>query len=140
MIPDFQSIMLPLLKYAGDKKEHHIRDAIEVLANEFNLSEEERKELLLSGQQAIFDNRVGWAKTYLKKAGLLESTRRGYFKITDRGLKVLDDIPKDINVKYLKQYPEFIEFIRPPKSIRDEVEDLEIKEYEKNTPEELMYF
>ncbi|MBA7493081.1 Mrr restriction system protein [subsurface metagenome] len=138
MIPDYQTIMLPLLKYAEDNKEHHVRDAIEVLANEFNLSEEERKELLLSGQQAIFDNRVGWAKTYLKKAGLLESTRRGYFKITDRGLKVLDDNPKNINVNYLKQYPEFIEFIRPSKSIRDEVEDLEIKEYEKNTPEELM--
>jgi restriction system protein len=74
MIPDYQRVMLPLLKYAGDKEEHHIQDAIERLADDFNLTEEERKELLPSGLQAIFDNRVGWANTYLKKAGLLEST------------------------------------------------------------------
>jgi len=127
MIPDYQNIMLPLLKYMGDKKEHHIRDATEQLADEFNLAEDERKELLQSGQQTIFDNRVGWAKTYLKKAGLLESTRRGYFKITKRGLKVLEDRPNNIDIEYLKQYPEFIEFIKPPKII-----------FEENTPEELM--
>jgi len=127
MIPDYQNIMLSLLKYMGDKKEHHIRDATEQLADEFNLAEDERKELLQSGQQTIFDNRVGWAKTYLKKAGLLESTRRGYFKITKRGLKVLEDRPNNIDIEYLKQYPEFIEFIKPPKII-----------FEENTPEELM--
>lgn len=138
MIPDFQSIMLPLLKYAGDKKEHSVRNAIETLADEFNLTEEERKGLLQSGQQTIFDNRVGWAKTHLKKASLLELTKRGYFRITDTGLKVLDDNPQEINVKYLKQYPEFVEFIRPSTSVRDEIEALEIKEYEGNTPEELM--
>jgi hypothetical protein len=85
-IPDYQSIMLPLLKFAGDKKEHSIREAIEHIANIFNLSEEERREVLPSGQQYIIDNRVGWARTYLKKAGLLESTKRSYFKITDLGL------------------------------------------------------
>ena len=127
MIPDYQSIMLPLLKYMGDKKEHHIRDATEQLADEFNLAEDERKELLQSGQQTIFDNRVGWAKTYLKKAGLLESTRRGYFKITKRGLKVLQDRLNNIDIEYLKQYPEFIEFIKPQKII-----------FKENTPEELM--
>jgi len=88
-IPDYQSIMLPLLKFAGDKKEHSIREAIEYIANVFNLSEEERREVLPSGQQYIIDNRVGWARTYLKKAGLLESTKRSYFKITDLGLEVL---------------------------------------------------
>ena len=138
MIPDYQNIMLPLLKYAGDKKEHHIRDAIEKIANKFNLTEEERKELLQSGQQTIFDNRVGWAKAHLKKASLLESTKRGYFRITDTWLKVLDDNPQEFNVKYLKQYPEFIEFISPSKSVRDGIEALKIKEYEENTPEELM--
>jgi restriction system protein len=81
MIPDYQSVMLPLLKYAGDKEEHHIRNAIERLEDNFNLTEEERKELLPSGLQAIFNNRVGWANTYLKRAGLLESTRRGHFII-----------------------------------------------------------
>jgi restriction system protein len=81
-IPDFQSIMLPLLKFADDQQEHSLREAIERLAQTFELSDQERKELLPSGQQAIFDNRVGWASTHLKKAGLLESARRSFFKIT----------------------------------------------------------
>jgi restriction endonuclease Mrr len=68
-IPDYQSIMLPLLKFVGDEKEHSLRESIEALADEFDLSEQERKELLPSGQQAAFDNRVGWARTYMKKAG-----------------------------------------------------------------------
>ena len=86
VIPDYQSLMLPLLKYAENGKEHRIRDAIEQLAEEFRLSEEERKELLPSGQQVIFKNRVGWANTYLKKAGLLNSGKKGYFSITRRGV------------------------------------------------------
>jgi len=109
-IPDYQSIMLPLLKFLGDRKEHSLREAIEYLADEFGLSEKERKELLPSGQQFTFDNRVGWARTYMKKAGLLESTKRAYFKISDRGLEVLKEKPEAINVKFLEQYPEFIEF------------------------------
>lgn len=70
-IPDYQSIMLPLLEFAGDGREHTVREAIEFLATWFGLNDQERKMLLPSGQQAIFDNRVGWARTYLKKAGLL---------------------------------------------------------------------
>ena len=79
-IPDYQTVMLPLLKLAADGKEHKVREAIEDLADSFALTEDERKELLPSGGQAIFDNRVGWARTYMKKAGLLESPQRGYFK------------------------------------------------------------
>jgi len=81
-IPDYQTIMLPLLKFASDNQEHSLRETIDFLAHEFSLSDEERKELLPSGLQATFDNRVGWARTYMKKAGLMESTRRGYFCIT----------------------------------------------------------
>lgn len=81
-IPDYQTIMLPLLKYADDKQEHSLRETIDFLANQFKLNDDERKELLPSGQQPIFVNRVGWARTYLKKAGLLESTKRAFFKIT----------------------------------------------------------
>jgi restriction system protein len=134
MIPDYQSVMLPLLKYAGDKEEHHIRDAIERLADEFKLTEEERKELLPSGLQAIFNNRVGWANTYLKKAGLLESTRRGHFRISDRGLKVLEKPPKEINVNYLEQYPEFIDFRGASKASESELD----KTLKDTTPEELI--
>ncbi|MEA1868839.1 MAG: restriction endonuclease, partial [Euryarchaeota archaeon] len=136
MIPDYQSIMLPLLKYAGDKNEHHIRDAIEQLANEFDLTEEESKEVVPSGQQLTFDNRVSWAKTYLKKAGLVESLRRGYFRITERGVNVLEDRPDKINMKYLERYPEFTEFRNSSKSVSEESGD--VQEYEESTPEELM--
>ena len=136
MIPDYQSIMLPLLKYAGDKNEHHIRDAIEALANEFNLTGKERKELVPSGQQLTFDNRVAWAKAHLKKAGLIESTRRGYFRIVDRGVSVLEEQPDKIDAKYLKRYQEFTEFRNSSKSLGEESGD--VQEYEESTPEELM--
>jgi len=109
-IPDFQSIMLPLLKFIRDKEEHSLHEAIEFLADEFSLTDEERKELLPSGQQAIFNNRVGWARTYTKKAGLIETTRRGYFKITENGLNVLRENPSKININYLKRFPNFIKF------------------------------
>ena len=89
-IPDFQNVMLPLLKFLRDGKERSKRDSVETLAKEFRLTGEELNELLSSGQQAIFENRVGWARTYMKKAGLLESTRRGFFKITQRGLDALN--------------------------------------------------
>ena len=109
-IPDYQSIMLPLLKFTGDKKEHSIRDTIEHISSLFSLNEQEKRKLLPSGKQAIIDNRVSWAKTYLKKARLLESTKRGYFRITKRGYEVLKQNPPEINIIYLKQFPEFVEF------------------------------
>jgi len=109
-IPDYQTVMLPLLRFAADKQEHSTREAIEELANHFGLTNDERKELLPSGSQATFDNRVGWARTYMRKAGLLEAPRRGYFKITNRGLEALATNPEAINVKFLEQYPEFREF------------------------------
>ena len=109
-IPDFQTIMLPLLKLAADGSEHSIRNAIEKLADDFNLTEEERKTLLPSGRQPTFDNRVGWARTYMQKAGLLEYVKRGYFRLTDRGQKVLAGNPKNINITFLERFPEFNEF------------------------------
>jgi len=117
-IPDYQSIMLPLLKYAADGRDHPIREAIDALADEFNLTEQERREPLPSGQQAIFDNRVAWARTYMKKAGLLEAPRRGHIRITKRGMDVISQGPVHIDVNLLEQFPEFIEFrtLRHPKS------------------------
>ena len=111
-IPDYQSIMLPLLRFAGDGREHSFREAIEFLAQKFNLSAEDRKELLPSGTARLFDNRVGWASTYIRKASLIESRRRGYFNITERGKEVLSQNPEKIDVKFLEQFPEFIEFRR----------------------------
>lgn len=138
MIPNYQKIMLPLLKYAEDGREHHIRDAIDQLAREFKLSEEERRVLLTSGQQAVFDNRVRWAKTYLKKAGLLETTKRGYFKITEKGLKVLKKHPIEIDVNYLKQFPEFVQFIKTTRVDNEGTKDETLENYEESTPEDLL--
>ena len=132
-VPDYQSLMLPVLKAVSDRKEYKIRDIIETLAIEFQLTDEDRKELLPSGQQPIFDNRVAWAKTYLKKAGLVDSPRRATIVITQRGLDVLSQKPSGINVKFLRRFPEFIEF---QTSKRDEEESQE--EILQQTPEETL--
>jgi restriction system protein len=110
-VPDYQSVMLPLLRFAGEKAEEiSTGEAVEFLAKEFGLTDEDLKEMLPSGIQPTFVNRVGWASTYMKKAGLLEATRRGFYRITPRGQELLRKQPKIINVKLLKQYPEFLEF------------------------------
>ena len=83
---------------------------IEHVSEQFGLSDDEKKTLLPSGKQAVIDNRVGWARTYLSKAGLLVSPRRGYFKITNEGVQVLISKPQRIDVKYLEQFPSFLEF------------------------------
>ena len=100
MIPDYQFLMLPLLKLVSDGQEYKYRDLIESLAIEFEVTDEERKELLASGNQAIFDNRVGWAKTYLKKAGLLDSPKRATFVITELGRQTLAKNPDRVDAKY----------------------------------------
>lgn len=125
-IPDFQSIMLPLLRIAGDSREHNIHEAVNELAKIFGVSEEEQAKLLPSGQQPVFYNRVGWARTYLKKAGLLIDPRRGFFEITDRGKDVLSKDPTRIDMKYLRQFPEYIEFRETTRNSdqQDEVDEL----------------
>ncbi len=128
--------MLPLLRFASDKNEHTSREAIEFLAKAFHLTPEQRQELLPSGQQPIFDNRVGWARTYLKKAGLLESSKRSIFKITDRGVKVLQQNPPSINTLFLKQFPEYIEFQKLSNTTERQTELVD--DSTKNTPEETL--
>ncbi len=136
-IPDFQTIMLPLLRLAADGEVHYIHDAVSILADEFDLAEEERTRLLPSGQQPIFYNRVGWARTYLKKAGLLEDPKRGYFQITPRGKAVLEDNPSRIDMKFLRQFPEYIEF-RETVRERSEEEVAEDEDLSGLTPEEAL--
>jgi restriction system protein len=109
-IPDFQTLMLPLLQLASDRQEHQLRTAIETLADEFSLTNEERNEVLPSGSQAVFANRVGWARTYLKQAGLIDASRRGSFRITQRGIDLLGDRPVRVDVKLLERFSEFLEF------------------------------
>lgn len=112
-IPDFQSLMLPFLKLASDGNEHSITETTEKLAQQFRLSETDREELLPSGKQRKFDNRVSWTRTYLQKAFLLSNTGRSKFRITERGINVVRTNPPSINVKFLNQFPEFLAFHAP---------------------------
>jgi restriction system protein len=109
-IPDYQTIMLPLLDHTADGEEYSLPSLTEKLATHFKLTDAERHELLPSGGQFIFDNRVGWARTYMKKAGLLSAPKRGIVRITERGLKVLSEHPSRIDNKLLREFPEFLDF------------------------------
>jgi len=109
-IPDFKFLMLPLLKLTADQKDHSRKDVAPLLASEFGLTVEEQAMLLPSKRQEVFVNRLHWARFYLAKAGLLESPKRGVFRITERGLAVLKSPPEMINVAFLSQFPEFAEF------------------------------
>ncbi len=109
-IPDFQSIMRPLLEHLADGEVHRNRDTNEYLAQHFLLSEDELAEMLPSGFARLFDNRIGWAKTHLKGAGLIESPSRAKYRITQRGLDSLANAAGPINVAYLRQFDEYKDF------------------------------
>jgi len=132
-IPKYHEIMLPLLKLASDNKNYSLSDAIEILATDFNLTNDDKRELLPSGKQYKFNNRVGWARTYLKKAGLIESPERGLFKITEKGHQVLSQKPKIIDKNLLMKYPNFQEF----QSRKKDTSDVEVNDKD-NTPEEII--
>jgi restriction system protein len=136
-IPDYQSLMLPVLRFLKDGKEHNIGEVVDSLADNFNLSTEERQQLLASGQQTVIRNRAGWARTYLKMAGLISSTRRGYFRITERGQEVLASKPERIDVKYLEQFPEFVAF-RELRHERPDEAPLPVDASTDATPEEAL--
>lgn len=138
MIPDYQTLMLPLLKLVANGNDCKFKDAVELLANNFNLTEEEKNELLPSGQAFLFPNRVGWARTYLKKAGLIDSPARGMIAITERGKSVLSENLSEINVKYLSKFPEFIQFKLLSKDQEIESSPSLNEESRKQTPEELL--
>ncbi len=108
-IPDFQTLMLPVLRSSA-MGEVKISDVVQSLADKFELTEEERSELLPSGKQTTFANRVHWAKSYLGKAGLVELTRRAHFQITNRGREILANPPARIDIRFLEQFPEFVQF------------------------------
>lgn len=136
-IPDFQTIMVPLLQLAADGKEHTIREAHEHLARTFELSEEEKAHLIPSGRQRTFYNRVSWAKIYLQQAGLLVSHRRACFFITEQGYQVLAKPPERITIKFLETFPIFVEArtVKKEKSL-ETVEEREL--HSATTPEEVL--
>jgi restriction system protein len=110
-VPDYQALMLPLLKALEDGAEHAVRDVREQVARKLGLTEEDRALMLPSGKQPLYENRFGWAKTYLDKAGLLQTVRRGVYVITERGQQLLASKPKAINNDSLSQFSEFQEFM-----------------------------
>jgi len=110
MIPKYEVIMLPFLKYLRDELEHGLSETHDALALQFKLTDDELRKLLPSGRQPVFRNRLGWARTYLKKAGLLTSPKRAHFKISDKGLDLLKENPDEITSNFLNRYDDFVEF------------------------------
>lgn len=135
-VPDFQSILLPLLKAAEDGQEHSGHEFLEQLSKYFELSDEDLNELLPSGKQTRFYNRVSWARTYLIKSKLLEMSKRSVYKITERGKEVLASNPSRIDMNYLKRFPEYIEF-KSKENDKDEEKQVE-SVVEESTPEEIL--
>lgn len=140
MIPKYDEIMLPFLRHIGDGKEHGLREIYIVLEEHFNLTGDELREPLPSGPKNRFKNRVGWASTYLKKAGLLTSPKRAHFKISDEGLSVLKENLDKITSKFLRRYPDFVEFATVKRDKKDNGILLEPHIGDDETPEESLEY
>lgn len=142
-IPDFQSTMLPVLKSLSDGKEHSNGEISEAVVKCFDLSEEEKSRLLPSKKQPVIINRLRWATSYLKQAGLIEAVKRGIYKITDEGITVIESNPEKINVNFLMKYPSFAIF-RQGKSNSDQAEEAKAVTEDtcssEKTPEEYIEF
>lgn len=145
MIPDYQTIMLPLLKICADGKEHTLKEAREILVNTFQLTDEERNKLLPKGGKSMFSNRVGWAKVYLSKAGLLESTKLATFRITHVGMATLKENLECINIDYLMRFPSFVAFKSgkqpsetAPALCKAPEEETDVLSDQQQTPEEML--
>ena len=138
-VPDFQSMMLPLLQLYGDDQEHTTKENREYIARFFQLTEEDIRETLSSGTQTRLANRANWTRYYLMRAGLLEFPARALAKITGRGKAVLKENPPKINIAFLDRFPEFVEFrtkkgggsgktITPPSPDTEQIPPLEAVE------------
>ena len=134
-VPGFQEWFKPLLRSLDDGEVHKLAALYTVLADEMKLNEVDREELLPSGKQRTYQNRIGWARTYMMKAGLMDSPRRGHCQITDRGKSVLLEDPEPLNVRYLKKFPAFVEFHTyvPGEHVDDAADDRS-----SSTPEEIL--
>jgi restriction system protein len=142
MIPKYEEIMLPFLKYLADGKEHGLSETHDALAEQFKLTDDELRELLPSGRQPVFRNRVGWARTYMKKAGLLISPKRAHFKISDKGIELLKENPTEITSKFLTRYDDFVEFQSIKKNKKDNGHLLQTQLFNNSdqTPEEYLEY
>lgn len=141
-IPDYQTLMLPLLQYLSDGKEHQINECANAIAKHFKLTEKQQNQLLPNSNYPILKDRMGWAKSYMKMAGLIKNDKRGIYQITDAGLSLIKSNPQTINNQLLMQYPSFQEFLnksQPSQKSKTEkdTEDINLEE-EKRTPSEMM--
>lgn len=138
MIPDFQTIMLPLLQILSDRQEHSTIETNEKLAYHFNLTETDLNEFLPSGVQKTFPNRVAWAKSHLRMAGLIENTKKSIFKLTDAGMQFLEFNPNEINVKTLRTLPTYLERTANGRSKEEETTEEQSNFVNSDTPEEIL--
>jgi restriction system protein len=136
-IPTYEDLMLPILRILQDKKEHAYRELVESLAKEFQLTDEEKERRIPSGQQTYLQNRTGWARTHLKKSGFVEYVNRGVYRITTKGLTILQDNPQRIDNKFLRQFTEFVEWF-DVKTTKTKEESLKSIEELEKTPDELL--
>ncbi len=138
-IPDFQSIMLPLLKLLDDGKAKSLNEVINALAKYYKLTPQELKIKVPSGQMGLFRNRVGWTRSYLKKAGLIEYPARGVYQITNFGKEYLASNPKELRIKQLKKMPDYKEWTKTFNQDNDPIEEKSIAtDNETDTPEEIL--
>lgn len=135
-IPTYEDILLPLLKHIADGQEHSLRETEEKLISQFDMTEEEKNRYQPSGGQKVFFNRLGWSKTSLKKAGLVESPKWGVFIISQRGKDVLSQNPEKIDIKFLNQFPEHLAYMKGTKS--EEEKTTETTTGESQSPEDMM--
>ena len=138
-IPDYQSLMLPMLKILSSGVEKSLNEVVDELANEYQLTNEELKIKVPSGQMGLFRNRVGWTRSYLKKAGLIIYPSRGVYKITNLGKELIVSNPSELRVKHLKEMPQFIEWTETfNQSTRENDTTILTPEIEEQTPEEIL--
>jgi len=135
-IPTYEECLLPMLRIAADGEVYQVREFRELLADEFKLSEEEREKLLPSGHRVI-SNRVGWARTYLNKAGLIVSPKRGHWEISEEGRSLLAENPTEVTAKTLQRYASFQEFQKPKEKSNDE-HDSSLDDDHSKTPDEII--
>ena len=136
-IPNFQFFMSPLLKLLADKKEYHLKEVVEILSNQLNFSEEEKKQRTAKGNRFVLYDRIHWARFYLIVAGLLERPKRGYLRITSEGLAVHSRNPDKIDTQYLMQYEEFKNFLLKSRTGSQEKDEKTSVVFKENTPEEI---
>lgn len=140
-VPDYQTLMLPVLQ-SSQHGEVRIGDVVDNIATAFGLTDADRAELVPSGKQTTLVNRISWAKTYLKQAGLVEYTRRAHFKASAKGLSVLAEKPERIDINFLARFPEFNQFREKRSSETSDAQNVEVPETvlkpHERTPEEEM--